>query len=191
MATLILVLRTVSLLGCAAPMLLGAGGRRAPPGTDTVQRSLSRAPVAANFAAFGMFFLSLLVFSGSPEGPTALLLASAGAILAVGGAGLVLRSRAALGPAWSFVPVADEATGVITTGPYRRVRHPIYLGLALLAMGNALAFSSWPATLIVLGGIVPTFAWRAHAEETVLSRTFGESYERYQSHTKMIIPHVL
>jgi protein-S-isoprenylcysteine O-methyltransferase Ste14 len=138
-----------------------------------------------------MFFLSLLVFSGSPEGPTALLLASAGALLAVVSAGLVLRSRAALGPAWSFVPVADEATGLITTGPYRRVRHPIYLGLALLAMGDALAFSSWPATLIVLGGIVPTFAWRAHAEETVLRRTFGERYRQYQRHTKLIIPHVL
>ena len=72
--------------------------------------------------------------------------------------------------------MADQATGLITTGPYRRVRHPIYLGLALLATGEALAFSSWPACLIVLGGIVPTFAWRARAEETVLSRTFGESY---------------
>ena len=191
MATLILVLRTVSLLCFAAPMLLGASGRREQSGTEIRQRSVGRAPVAANFAAFGVFFCSLLVFSGSPEGPTALLLASSGALLAVAGAGLVLKSRAALGPAWSFVPVADQATGLITTGPYRRVRHPIYLGLALLAMGNALAFSSWPATLIVLGGIVPTFAWRAHAEEAVLSRTFGERYTRYQSQTKMIIPHVL
>ena len=138
-----------------------------------------------------MFFPSLLVFSGSPEGATALLLASSGSLLAVAGAGLVLRARAALGPAWSLVPIADQATGLVTTGPYRLVRHPIYLGLALLAMGNALAFSSWPASLIVLGGIVPTFAWRAHAEEAVLSQTFGERYARYRSETKMIIPHVL
>ena len=106
----------------------------------------------------------------------ALLLASLGSILAVAGAGLVLRSRVAVGRAWSLGPVADQATGLITTGPYRRVRHPIYLGLALLAMGNALALSSWPATLIVLGEIFPTLAWRAHAEEAVLSQTFGERY---------------
>ena len=87
--------------------------------------------------------------------------------------------------------MAAQATGLITAGPYRQVRHPIYLGLALLAAGNALAFSSGPAGLIVLGGIVPTFAWRAHAEESVLSRTFGERYKRYQSQTKLIIPHLL
>ncbi|MBA3496787.1 MAG: isoprenylcysteine carboxylmethyltransferase family protein [Gemmatimonadales bacterium] len=71
------------------------------------------------------------------------------------------------------------------------MRHPIYLGLALLAMGQALAFDSWPALLIVLSGIVPTFAWRAHAEEKLLSRTFGERYEVYRQRTKMIVPYLL
>ena len=37
----------------------------------------------------------------------------------------------------------------------------------------------------------PTFAWRARAEETLLSRTFGESYARYRKQTKMIIPYLL
>ena len=59
-----------------------------------------------------------------------------------------------------------------------------YLGLALLAMGEALAFGSWPALLIVLSGIVPTFAWRALAEDKLLHRTFGESYEAYRQRTR-------
>jgi protein-S-isoprenylcysteine O-methyltransferase Ste14 len=71
------------------------------------------------------------------------------------------------------------------------VRHPIYLGLTLLAMGQALAFGSWPAVLIVLSGIVPTFAWRARAEETLLSSTFGQRYDDYRRRTKLIIPYVL
>jgi protein-S-isoprenylcysteine O-methyltransferase Ste14 len=71
------------------------------------------------------------------------------------------------------------------------VRHPIYLGLILLAVGEALAFGSWPAFSIVLSGMVPTFAWRAYAEEKLLSRTFGERYEVYRQRTKMIIPHLL
>jgi protein-S-isoprenylcysteine O-methyltransferase Ste14 len=87
--------------------------------------------------------------------------------------------------------MADHGMGLITTGPYRLVRHPIYLGLALLAMGEALAFSSWPAVLIVLCGIVPTFAWRARAEDTLLRRTFGESYALYRKQTRMILPHLL
>ena len=115
-------------------------------------------------------------------------LALSGCLLALAGAALVLRSRASLGPAWSFVPKADQRTGLVTTGPYRLVRHPIYLGFALLAMGEALAFGSWPAFFIVLFGIFPTFAWRARAEEKLLSRTFGERYEVYRKRTKMIIP---
>jgi protein-S-isoprenylcysteine O-methyltransferase Ste14 len=145
----------------------------------------------ANLAAFGSYFPSLLVFAGGSAGSTALLLASSGSLLAVAGVALVLRSRAELGPAWSFVPRADQGTGLVTTGPYRLLRHPIYLGLALLAMGEALAFGSWPALVIVLSGIVPTFAWRARAEEELLSRTFGERYAVYQQRTKMIIPYVL
>jgi protein-S-isoprenylcysteine O-methyltransferase Ste14 len=155
------------------------------------QQESDRAPVVANFAAFGVYFPSLLVFSRSPAGSSALLLASSGALLAVAGAGLVLRSRAELGSAWSFVPKADQDTGLVSTGPYRLVRHPIYLGLAVIALGIALALGSWPAVVIVLTGIVPTFAWRARAEEKLLSRTFGERYNVYRERTKMIIPYLL
>jgi protein-S-isoprenylcysteine O-methyltransferase Ste14 len=146
--------------------------------------------VVANLAAFGVFLPSLIL-AGSADGFTALLLASLGSLLAVAGRALVVRSRAELGPAWSFVPKAGQETGFVTTGPYRLVRHPIYFGFALLATGEALAFSSWPAFLIVLFGIVPTLAWRARAEETVLSRTFGERYALYRKETKMIIPYLL
>jgi protein-S-isoprenylcysteine O-methyltransferase Ste14 len=190
MSTLVIVLRTVSLLAVAGPMLRGVGGRRRETKTRA-HRPGGRAPVVANLAGFGLFFPSLIIFSGSANGFTALLLASLGSLLAVAGAALVVRSRAELGPAWSFVPKAGQETGLVTTGPYRLVRHPIYLGLALLAMGQALAFSSWPAFLIVLSGIVPTFAWRARAEETLLGRTFGERYALYQKQTKLIFPYLL
>jgi protein-S-isoprenylcysteine O-methyltransferase Ste14 len=42
----------------------------------------------------------------------------------------------------------------------------------------------------VLSGIVPTFVWRAHAEEKLLSRTFGEGYDAYRQRTRMILPWV-
>jgi protein-S-isoprenylcysteine O-methyltransferase Ste14 len=50
---------------------------------------------------------------------------------------------------------------------------------------------SWPAFLIVLSGIGPTFTWRARAEETLLSRTVGKRYALYQKQTKMIVPYFL
>jgi protein-S-isoprenylcysteine O-methyltransferase Ste14 len=191
MATLVMVLRVVSLLAFVGPMMLGVSGERAHRKWRGRRRDADRAPVTANFAAFALFLASLLTFSGTAEGFTALLLASSGSLIAIAGAALVLKSRAELGPAWSFVPKADHGTGLVTTGPYRLVRHPIYLGLAALAMGEALAFGSWPAFLIVLCGIIPTFAWRAHAEEKLLSSMFGERYAVYRERTRMLIPRLL
>jgi len=191
MATLAVVLRIVALLAFAGLMLLSVSWYRGQAKTKARQDLGDRAPLVANFTAFGLFFLALPIFSSSPADFTALLLALSGSLLALAGAALVIRSRAELGAAWSFAPKADQSTGLVTTGPYRLVRHPIYLGLALLVMGEALAFGSWPALFIALSGIVPTLAWRARAEEKLLSRTFGERYEVYRQRTKMIIPHLL
>jgi protein-S-isoprenylcysteine O-methyltransferase Ste14 len=188
MSTLVIVLRIVPLLAFAGAMLRsseyrgGAKTRARPNDSD-------RAPLVANFAAFGLYVASLLVFAGSSAGSAALLLASSGALVGVAGAALVVRARVELGPAWSLVPKADRDTGLVTTGPYRLVRHPIYSGLAMVVMGEALAFSSWPAVMIVLAGIIPTFTWRARAEEELLSRSFGDRYIVYRQRTKMIIPH--
>ena len=189
MPALVVVLRAVALLAFAAPMLLVAGRRGGAPRAG--KNPGDRAPVLANFTAFGLFFPSLLAFAGPPESRAALLLALTGCILAVAGAAVVFWSRVELGPAWSLLPVADEAAGLVTTGPYRVVRHPIYLGLSMLAMGEALAFASWPAILVLLAGIIPTFVWRAAVEEKLLTGTFGARYACYREHTRMIIPYVL
>jgi protein-S-isoprenylcysteine O-methyltransferase Ste14 len=61
----------------------------------------------------------------------------------------------------------------------------------MVAMGETLAFASWPALLVVLVGIVPTFVWRASAEEKLLIATFGERYALYRKQTKMILPRLL
>src|SRR5215207_3646606 len=118
MSTLVILLRAVSLLAFAGPMLLGVSERRGGPKTRARQGGGDRAPLVANLAAFGLFFLSLVFFSGSSEVSMALLPAVSGCLLAVAGTALVLRSRAKLGPAWSFVPKADRGTGLVTTGPY-------------------------------------------------------------------------
>jgi protein-S-isoprenylcysteine O-methyltransferase Ste14 len=191
MATAVVVLRVFSLLACAAPLLLTASGRFRGPRTHARAGGGDRAPLVANFVAFGVYLASLLACAGSTVDATALPLAASGSLLALAAGALVRRSRAALGPSWSLVPRADQATGLVTTGPYRWVRHPIYLGFALLTTAEALAFGSWPALMIVVSGIVPTFAWRARAEEKLLSRTFGERYAVYRQRTRMIIPYLV
>src|SRR5262245_24754182 len=178
-------------LAFAGPMLLKVGGRDRKRSGGAERCHGDRTPVLANFAAFGLFFALMIAFVGSADGPVALLLAVCGCLLAVAGSALVIRSRRELGSAWSFVPTVVQGTGLVTTGPYRLVRHPIYLGLSMLALGQALAFASWPAFLVLLAGIIPTLVWRAAAEEKVLTATFGKRYALYQTQTKMIIPHLL
>jgi protein-S-isoprenylcysteine O-methyltransferase Ste14 len=182
------VLRVLSLLAFAAPMLLATGREDPAVRTHPGRRPPARAPVAANFLAFGLFVAALIAFPGSPKTSMALPLALAGCLVALAGGAFLRRSRAELGPAWSLVPKADRS--LVTTGPYRLVRHPVYLGLTWIATGAALAFASWPAFMVVLIGIVPTFVWRASAEEKLLSQTFGERYEAYQQGTWMIVPYL-
>jgi protein-S-isoprenylcysteine O-methyltransferase Ste14 len=189
MSGLVIALRFVPLVALAAAALLSS--RRGGSGRVRARSGGGRAPLVANLAALGAYLPALLVFSASTTCPAALWLASSGALLAAAGVALVLRSRAELGPAWSLVPGADQRTGLVTTGPYRLVRHPIYLGFTLLAMGEAIAFGSWPALVVVLLGLIPTFVWRARAEETALGRTFDERYAAYRRRTRMIIPGLL
>ena len=189
MSGLVDVLRIVSVLALAGP-LLRVAARRAGPGSRAREVG-DRAPLVANLAAFGVYVPSLLVFAGRSSGVIALSLAISGSLLAIAGGVLLLRSRAALGPAWSLAPKADPGTGLVTTGPYRLVRHPIYLAFVLVTLGEALAFASWPALAIVLSGIVPTLAWRARAEEELLERALGDRYSVYRQRTRRIIPYLL
>jgi protein-S-isoprenylcysteine O-methyltransferase Ste14 len=75
---------------------------------------------------------------------------------------------------------------VVLRGPYRYVRHPIYLGYLLMFGGLAVAY---PCS--ALFAIVPThfglFAWRAHLEEVRLAEA-SPAYREYMKHTGSIFP---
>ena len=191
MSLTVALLRAASLLALASPMFIGK--RRLGPEDRLRPHTAMHARLAvfANFGAFGLFFPALFVFAGSTRAPWALALGVLGCAIAVTGSVLVWKSRVELGAAWSLLPKAGEQTGVVTSGPYRFVRHPIYLGLSVLAVGQAVAFSSGPAFLIVAAGVIPSFVWRAREEERLLISLFGEVYVAYRKKTKMIVPHVL
>jgi hypothetical protein len=116
MSTLVIVLRIVSLLAFAGLMSLAVTGRCEGAKTRARQSGSDRVPLVANLAAFGVYLPSLLIFSRSAVGSTALLLASSGSLLAVAGAALVLRSRAELGPAWSFRFYGRTGSGLNSSG---------------------------------------------------------------------------
>ena len=180
MSPTVALLRAISLLALASPMFIGK--RRPAPEDRLMPDKTVRARLAvfANFGACGLFFPALFVFADSTRAPWALALGVLGCAIAVTGSVIVWRSRLALGAAWSLLPKAGEQTGVVTSGPYRLVRHPIYLGLSVVAVGQAVAFSSGPALLLVWACVIPSFVWRAREEERLLIRIFGEVYVSYR-----------
>ncbi|MHB1769876.1 MAG: methyltransferase family protein [Minisyncoccota bacterium] len=73
---------------------------------------------------------------------------------------------------------------IVSTGPYRFIRNPIYLSMTLLTVGIAL----WINTLWILLMLVPVFLIVQFGvvarEETYLARKFGEEYLRYTSNVR-------
>jgi len=189
--SLTVILRGVSLLAFGA-CLTSRSNHREPATSDMSDEGRgSRLPLVTNLASFAAFYPVLILAAGGMEGRSVLVLSMAGCALAVAGAVLFRTSRAALGPAWSLAPRAGEQTGFVTSGPYRLVRHPIYLALSMVAAGQAVAFANGPALLIVLAAVIPSFLWRARVEERLLGRVFGDRYFAYRQRTKRILPYLL
>lgn len=191
MLVAVVTIRCVALLTLAAPMLIRRRGIRPSGGNASREGPRINLPVIVNIVACGLLLAMLIVASGGAQGLIPALLAVAGSLVAAGGSAIVLLSRSELGSAWSFVPKAAEQSGLIVTGPYRLVRHPIYLGLSMVAAGQAIAFNSGPGLLVVLAGVIPSFLWRARKEEALLATFFGARYRDYQRRTSMIIPYLL
>ena len=77
---------------------------------------------------------------------------------------------------------------VVSTGPYRWVRHPSYTGLLLIVAGFGLAAGDWLSLAVCVALPLPALAWRIHVEEAELNRVLGRAYATYQSHTARLIP---
>jgi len=108
------------------------------------------------------------------------------AIFAAGGA-LRLWPVFVLGPRFSGLVAIQPGHTLVTTGIYRFIRHPSYLGLILTALGWALAFRSGVG-LLLLALLAPPLLSRIHAEERLLEMQFGDQYRAYVKNTWRLFP---
>jgi|SRR5579875_228703 len=111
----------------------------------------------------------------------------AGVVLTYLGLGLTNWSRARLGRYWSGVVALKQEHRLIQSGPYRVVRHPLYSGIILAAIGMALSVTTWSS----IGGVVlltACFERRAHKEDALLAAEFGAEFEIYRQRTGRLVP---
>jgi protein-S-isoprenylcysteine O-methyltransferase Ste14 len=112
-----------------------------------------------------------------------------GACLLVAGLGLAVWARINLGRNWGMPMTLKAEPELVTSGPYRFVRHPIYSGILLAALATALAVSAyWLLIAAILGAY---FVHSARVEEGLMAASFPTAYPSYRAHTKMLIPFVL
>jgi protein-S-isoprenylcysteine O-methyltransferase Ste14 len=143
--------------------------------------------------ATGLTLLAVLllvrVFRDGSLAVTSPVLGAIGALLFASGIALAIWARLELGRNWGMPMTQKAEPELVTAGPYRLVRHPIYSGLLLAVLGTALATNLIGLIIaVILGGY---FYYSASVEERNLTVAFPSSYPAYRTSTKMLIPFVL
>jgi protein-S-isoprenylcysteine O-methyltransferase Ste14 len=111
------------------------------------------------------------------------------AAIALTWAGVLLAvwARRHLGQYWSGRITIKEGHKLIRTGPYARLRHPIYSGLDLAAIGTAFAIDRWRCVVgfcVIIGG----FWIKAKREEAMLTAQFGSDFQEHRRQTGFLFP---
>jgi protein-S-isoprenylcysteine O-methyltransferase Ste14 len=93
-----------------------------------------------------------------------------------------------LGRYFTFAVMTSPDQPVITSGPYRFVRHPGYTGVILVVLGAGLIAGNW----LGLAGwallVIAPLLYRIHIEENALLSALGDRYAAYAAHHKRLVP---
>lgn len=110
-----------------------------------------------------------------------------GVVVFLAGVTVTASARRALGKFFSTRVRVTSAQRLIQSGPYRYIRHPIYLGVILLYFSAPIAYQSTYGALVALP-VVPILLHRISIEEKAMTLHFGSEYEAYAKRTKRLVP---
>ncbi len=117
----------------------------------------------------------------------------------VKGTGVILFAAGVFLRIWGIVHLKNQFTRYVTvqegdeivsSGPYRRLRHPLYTGLFFITLGMALYFTSLAAAVIGGAAIAWALMKRMDYEEKLLVEKFGVDYEEWMEHRARLIPYL-
>jgi protein-S-isoprenylcysteine O-methyltransferase Ste14 len=112
-----------------------------------------------------------------------------GLVLFFAGLLFAIWARVNIGRNWGSPMTRKEEPELVTSGPYRFVRHPIYSGILAAGIGTAIGLSWWWLIPVALAGIY--FIYGATVEERYLTEQFPDSYPAYKRSSKMLVPFIL
>jgi protein-S-isoprenylcysteine O-methyltransferase Ste14 len=114
--------------------------------------------------------------------------AGIGLVLFALGLGLAVWARLHLGRNWGTPMTQKDEPELVTSGPYSRVRHPIYSWILIAGIGTAVALNWLWLAAVLLAGIY--FVYSATVEERFLTEQFPDAYPAYRRSTRMLLPFV-
>lgn len=166
--------------------------RRAPPAREVAwRREPVRFPAMMALGALGLAGTAAFLLARDATRALDLALPEAArwAGLPLGAAGVALFawSHQALGLAWSVRIRVREDAGLVTSGPYARVRHPMYTAILLWAAGLLLTSANLAAAGPWLA-LTALAASRVADEEAALAEAFGDAYRAYARRTGRFLP---
>ena len=150
------------------------------------------------YLASALLFFAVCYFGWIPlplevSTPTRAWLLALGSLVYFPGMLFVLWGRLALGKNY-FVSTGFGAQlfaghQLVTSGPFAIVRHPMYTGLILAALGSLLIYPTW--TTLLFACFAPMITVRARREETALAAEFGEEWQEYCKRVPAFIPRLI
>ncbi|MBI5935630.1 MAG: isoprenylcysteine carboxylmethyltransferase family protein [Chloroflexi bacterium] len=108
--------------------------------------------------------------------------------IAVAGFVLLQWSQTTLGKNWSDTPRMIKEQTLVTSGPYRWIRHPIYSAFLLILGATLLIAANWLIGLTWLGMTALEITSRIGFEESLMLEYFGEQYREYMKRTGRLAP---
>jgi protein-S-isoprenylcysteine O-methyltransferase Ste14 len=160
----------------------------APPEKSFEEKTSDRIPDLARLIFFVGLIVSAYDYAVIRQGKLNLQgLGIFGIALLIVGICLYFISRLTLGRFFSEAIKIKPEHRLITGGPYRFIRHPIYLGEILYFLSIPVIFGSLYGFIVMLV-LVPMLIHRIGVEERVLVTKFGQEYIDYTQKTKKLIP---
>jgi protein-S-isoprenylcysteine O-methyltransferase Ste14 len=101
---------------------------------------------------------------------------------------LFYRAHHDLGRNWSVSLEIRREHRLVTSGIYKRVRHPMYLAFLLGGLAQTLLLPNWVAGPAGLVGTMTLFLFRVGREERLMVQEFGAKYSAYMKSTKRVVP---
>jgi protein-S-isoprenylcysteine O-methyltransferase Ste14 len=161
---------------------------RRTPESNAKRDRRSQLGIVVQGIGFGVAGLGTVRPTLAPLGVSSLVGTAVVILLVAGAIGLFAASSRELGRNWSLVARTRSDHELVRTGPYSRIRHPIYLGLLLFLFALAVGLGHWVQLLLALPFFFVGTGIRTSVEDNLLEQRFGDTFRDYRNSTPALIP---